>query len=84
MNKYELAKKISSLKCLTNEEKSGLLCLLLQQKKYGLVWEDKPEKAEQRMADELPVLEEVKERAIINDGKDCKITPPESYYYRGR
>lgn len=83
MNKYELAKKISSLKCLTNEEKSGLLCLLRQQKKYGLVWEDKPEKAEQRMADELPVLEEVKERAIINDGKDCKITPPNHIIIEG-
>ena len=67
MNKYELAKKISELKGLTNEEKSELLKLLHTQKKYGLVWEDKPEEIEARLQDELPVLEEVKERAIISD-----------------
>ena len=67
MNKYELAKKISELKGLTNEEKSELLKLLHTQKKYGLVWEDKPEEIEMRLQDELPVLEEVKERAIISD-----------------
>lgn len=67
MNKYDLAKKISELKGLTNEEKSELLKLLHTQKKYGLVWEDKPEEIEMRLQDELPVLEEVKERAIISD-----------------
>lgn len=46
MNKYELAKKINELDGLTNEEKSELLKLLRAQKKYGLVWEDKPENAE--------------------------------------
>ena len=43
MNKYELAKKINDLDGLTNEEKSELFKLLRSQKKYGLVWEDKPE-----------------------------------------
>lgn len=78
MNKYELAKKITDLDGLTNEEKSELLKLLRSQKKYGLVWEDKPEDAELRMMDKLPVLEEVKERAIVSDDK---ITPPESCNY---
>lgn len=67
MNKYELAKKINELDGLTNEEKSELLKLLRSQKKYGLVWEDKPEDAELRMVDEMPVLEEVPERAIVCD-----------------
>ena len=67
MNKYELAKKINELEGLTNEEKSELLKLLRSQKKYGLVWEDKPEEIETRLQDELPVLEEVKDRAIISD-----------------
>ena len=67
MNKYELAKKISGLDGLTNEEKSELLKLLRSQKKYGLVWEDKPEEIEARLEDEMPVLEEVADRAIISD-----------------
>ena len=71
MNKYELAKKINDLDGLTNEEKSELLKLLRLQKKYGLVWEDKPENAELRMVDEMPVLEEVPERAIISDDAEA-------------
>ena len=71
MNKYELAKKINDLDGLTNEEKSELLKLLRSQKKYGLVWEDKPEDAELRMKDEMPVLEEVPERAIVSDDPDA-------------
>ena len=67
MNKYELAKKINELDGLTNEEKSELIKLLRSQKKYGLVWEDKPEDAEQRMVNEQPVLVEVPERAILSD-----------------
>lgn len=67
MNKYELAKKINELEGLTNDEKSELIKLLRSQKKYGLVWEDKPENAEQRMVNEQPVLVEVPERAIICD-----------------
>ena len=67
MNKYELAKKINALEGLTNEEKSELLKLLRSPKKYGLVWEDKPEEIEARLQDELPVLEEVADRAIISD-----------------
>ena len=67
MNKYELAKKINELEGLTNEEKSELLKLLRSQKKYGLVWENKPEEIEARLQDELPVLEEVADRAIISD-----------------
>lgn len=70
MNKYELAKKINELEGFTNEEKSELLKLLRSQKKYGLVWEDKPENAELRMRDEQPVLVEVPERAIISDDAD--------------
>ncbi len=44
-----------------------MLCLLREQKKYGLVWEDKPEDVEERLRSELPVLTEVKERAIVSD-----------------
>lgn len=71
MNKHELAKKITEIEGLTNEEKSELLKLLRSQKKYGLVWEDKPENIEKQMEEKLPVLEEVKERAIISDAPNA-------------
>ena len=65
MNKVELEKKIKELEGLTNEEKSALVELLRKQKKYGLVWEDKPEDVEKQLRENLPVLKEVKKRAII-------------------
>ena len=71
MDKYALAKKIEQLEGLTNEEKSELLRLIRTKKKYGLVWEDKPEDVERKLVDHLPVLEEVKERAIISDDADA-------------
>lgn len=71
MNKYELAKKINELEGLTNDEKSELIKLLRSQKKYGLVWEDKPEDAEQRMVNEQPVLVEVPERASLSDDAEA-------------
>lgn len=71
MNKYELAKKITQLDVLTNEEKASLVELLRSQKKYGLVWEDKPEEIETRLVDELPILTEVTERAIVSDSPDA-------------
>lgn len=67
MDKYELINKIKKLDGLTDDEKSALLGLLRSHKKYGLVWEDKPEVVEEEMKTKLPILTEVKERAIIND-----------------
>ncbi|MGM9699066.1 MAG: site-specific DNA-methyltransferase [Prevotella sp.] len=71
MNKAELRKKIKDLDGLTNEEKAALLELLNKQKKYGLVWEEKPEDVEERLRDSLPVFKEVKERAILSDSPDA-------------
>lgn len=62
-----LAQRIQELDGLSNDEKSALLELLKTHKKYGIVWEDKPEEVEQRMLEELPVLKEVRSRAIISD-----------------
>lgn len=66
MNKKELYNKILQFDGLTNEEKSELLGLLRKQKKYGLVWEDKPETVEERLREELPVLLEDISKAIIS------------------
>ena len=71
MDKNKLKQKIEELEGLTNEEKSELIKLLRSQKKYGLVWEDKPEDVEQRMLNEQPVLVEVPERAITSDDAEA-------------
>lgn len=71
INKAELISKLQTLEGLTNEERSNLINLLRQHKKYGLVWEDKPEDVEERLRDELPVLKEVKERFISSDSPDA-------------
>ncbi|MBP5693673.1 MAG: site-specific DNA-methyltransferase [Bacteroidales bacterium] len=66
-NKNELIQKIQSLDLLSIEEKSSLIDLLRSHKKYGLVWENKPEDVEERLRIEIPVLKEVKERTILCD-----------------
>ena len=71
MNKTELARKIQVLDGLSDDEKSALLGLIRSHKKYGLVWEDKPEDVEERLRNELPVLIEDKERALTNAGPDA-------------
>ena len=71
INKAELISKLQTLEGLTNEERSNLIGLLCQHKKYGLVWEDKPEDVEERLREELPVLHEVKDKAIISNEPDA-------------
>lgn len=71
INKAELISKLQTIESLTNEERSNLIGLLRQHKKYGLVWEDKPEDVEERLREELPVLNEVKDKAIICDEPDA-------------
>lgn len=74
MNKAELARKIQALEGLSNEEKTALLELIRGHKKYGLVWEDKPEDIEERLREDLPVLVERnddKVHPIISDNPDA-------------
>ena len=70
-DRINLIHRISQLEGLTDRERSALLGLLRESKSYGLVWEDKPEAVEERMQEELPVLREVPERALISDDKDA-------------
>ena len=65
IDKEALANKIKALAGLDAEERSELLGLLSERKQYGLVWEVKPEDVEEVMREQLPVLAEVKERAIV-------------------
>jgi adenine-specific DNA-methyltransferase len=71
MDKNELVNKIRGIEGLTNDEKSTLIELLRKQKKYGLVWEDKPEDVEERLRVELPVLTEDIGKAIISEEVDA-------------
>ncbi len=77
MDRNELANKIRGTEGLTNDEKSTLIELLSRQKKYGLVWEDKPEDVEERLREELPVLIEDTDKAIISTDTEC----PQPYPY---
>lgn len=43
---------------------------LEKRKKYGIVWEDKPEKVAEMCKEKLPVLEEVKSKAITTDNNE--------------
>lgn len=70
-NKRELIDKIQSIDILSSGEKSALLELLRSHKKYGLVWEDKQENIEEKLRNEIPVLHEVKNKAIICEDKNA-------------
>ncbi|MBL7915519.1 MAG: site-specific DNA-methyltransferase [Bacteroidia bacterium] len=69
MKKTDLINKLKQLQGISDEERAHLINLVNTKKKYGLVWEDKPEDVEEQLRENLPVLKEVKERAIIN-GKE--------------
>lgn len=66
MNKQDLISKIKQLDGISQDERAYLINLVNTKKKYGLVWEDKPEEVEEQLRENLPVLKEVKEKAIIN------------------
>lgn len=70
-DRYKLIDRVKSLEGLTDEERAALIGLLNESKTYGLVWEDKPEAVEERLRKELPVLREVKSRALISDNPDA-------------
>lgn len=65
-----LAQRIRVLDGLSADDKSALL-ELLNQKKYGLVWENKPENVEEELRTHIPVLEEVKERFVPSENPDA-------------
>ena len=71
IDKSELISKLQTLEGLTNDERSSLIGLLREHKKYGLVWEDKPEDVEERLRESLPVLREVKDKAILSEAPDA-------------
>lgn len=67
IDRQALIARICDLDGLTSEERSDLIELVNTKKKYGLVWENKPERVEEEMRSKIPVFTEVKDRAIVND-----------------
>lgn len=65
MNKQDIISKIKAIEGLSNDERAYLIDLVNTKKKYGLVWEDKPEDVEEQLRTQLPVLREVPERRIL-------------------
>lgn len=65
MNKKDLLAKLKQLEGLTPDERAELINLLNTKKKYGLIWEDKPEDVEEQLRTQLPVLREVVEKRIL-------------------
>ena len=70
-DRINLIQRVGEPEGLTDRERSALLGLLRADKAYGLAWDDKPEAVEERMREELPVLREVPERALVSDCKDA-------------
>lgn len=69
--KYQLIDRVRTLEGLTDDERAALLGLLNESKTYGLVWENKTENVEERQRSELPVLKEVRSRAVISENPDA-------------
>lgn len=71
INKSQLAQKIRELQGLSSEEKSQLLGLINDHKRYGLVWEDKVEEVEEQLQEQLPILSEVTDKRILSAEEDA-------------
>lgn len=71
INKSLLAQKIRELQGLSSDEKSQLLGLINDHKRYGLVWEDKVEEVEEQLQEHLPILSEVTDKRILSTEGDA-------------
>ena len=66
IEKAALASLIRESKELSNDQKADLLQLLNEQKRYGLVWEEHKEEAEELLKENIPVLVEEARKRIIS------------------
>lgn len=71
IDKAALANLIRNLDGLDNEQRADLLQLLNEQKRYGLVWEDHIEDAEELLREKLPVFIEDKDKRLDKSGQDA-------------
>lgn len=64
MNKTDLIQRVKALNGLRQDERAYLINMVNTEKKYGLLWEDKPEDVEEQLRENLPVIKEVREKFI--------------------
>ncbi len=83
MNKKDLVAKLKQLEGLTPDERVELINLLNTKKKYGLVWEDKPEDVEEQLRTQLPVLREVVEKRILATKSERETAAPNHILIEG-
>ena len=65
VDKNKLRQRIKHLNGITDDDRATLL-ELLEEKTFGLVWEDQKEDVNERMRHELPILIEIPDRAILS------------------
>ena len=65
VDKNKLRQRIKHLNGITDDDRATLL-ELLEEKTFGLVWEDQKEEVNERMRHELPILIEIPDRAILS------------------
>ena len=70
IDRAALRQKIQQLEGLSDDERAALLELAAT-KRYGLVWEEREEDIEERLREELPVLVEDKDLALLDGGKEA-------------
>lgn len=66
IDKQALASLVRESKELSNDQKADLLQLLNEQKRYGLVWEQHKEDAEELLEENIPVLVEDDSKRILS------------------
>lgn len=69
--RQDLRQRIQTLPGLSPEDRAALLGLLAEKKRYGLVWEDKPEAAHELLREKIPVFVEDAKRRIEASEEDA-------------
>ena len=77
VDKNKLRQRIKHLNGITDDDRATLL-ELLEEKTFGLVWEDQKEEVNERMRHELPILIEIPDRAILSGESEA----PRPYSHR--
>ena len=70
INKEALVAAVKASQELSDDQKADIIELIRKQKKYGLVWENSSELAEQELKNKIPILKEDTSKRILNDANN--------------
>lgn len=71
IDRAALIATIRELKELSNEQKSDIIQLISERKKFGIVWEESEEDAQEFLKNNLPVLVEDVDKRLDNGGDEA-------------